>query len=109
MITEPVVTWNLYFTPAVVALSTGIILFFIKRMFSKRDAQDVRIAALLAEKEETKDESLDEWRERFDKKLCEIRDEVKGIAKEVTARVTWDHCSDRKREIDQRIREVERR
>ncbi len=103
---EPLVTWNLFLTPFVVALSTGLILVFVRSMFTQRDDKDKKIAELLAEKESALLVGVKEFRERVDGKLEEISE---GLI----LRVDWDHCTDRRKEQDtesekrRRLRDIE--
>ncbi len=118
---EPVITWNLYTTPIVVAVSTGIILAFINRIFKKGDKKDLTIATLLAERESLKEIHLAEkevlkesklqlWQQSYTNTQCGIKNALDRIEENLGKKVEKDDCiresTNKWREINNLKREM---
>jgi hypothetical protein len=106
---EPLVTWNLYVTPIVTAVSTGIILLVVSSLFQKRDKKDEKIAELLKEREEFRRAEMLEWRNRFSTTQCAIKERLEEVAVSLNEKVPWEHCAERRREEDAEMRAIEQR
>ena len=100
---EPVITWNLYMTPIVVGISTGVILLFIGRLFKKQDTKDKKIETLLektealkaehlAEKEALKELHLQEWQKTTSIIQCNIKQTVDRIEEVLQTKVEKSDC-----------------
>ena len=89
---EPLVTWNLYLTPLAVGLSTGVILFYITRLFRKQDVKDKKIEDLLAEAILLKEQNTLEWRKAYTITVGHIKATVERIEKELTDKVSKEDC-----------------
>jgi hypothetical protein len=112
---HPLITLNLFFTPIIVSLSTGIILLIINRMFNKRDKKDEEIAKHLVEIKSLKEKNLSDWQDTYSKTQCSIKNTVEEIEKGMNGKVDktdciretrdkWDAISDlRKRMNEARI------
>lgn len=89
---EPVITWNLYVTPVVVGVSTALIMIFINRLFKRQDSKDVEIEKLLAEKEELKEQNIQQWRKTYTDTQCLIKNSVERIEDSLNGKVDKDDC-----------------
>ena len=107
-IAEPIVTWNLYVSPAITTLGTALTLLFVNRRINQSDKKDERIQNLLDAREGEKQKELDEWRRRYTDAQCGIKtavDDLKeSIVKIEKGKTDWSHCQERRREVDSRLR-----
>ncbi len=98
--------------PLLVAILSGIFLFFIMRMFQKRDLKDERIEKLRKEAEALKEINIREWRETYSQNQCRIKDIVERIEIALNDKVDksdciretkdkWDAISELRREKNQ--------
>jgi hypothetical protein len=87
--------WNLYFTPIVVAVATGIILLYITRLFRKQDFKEEKIENLLAEAIVLKEKNVEQWRKTFIDNQCQIKDAVERIEASLQLKVEKTDCKDR--------------
>lgn len=92
MVAEPVITWNLYFTPLAVGTSTGIIVFYISRLFKKQDAKDRKIENLLAEAILLKEQNTIEWRKTYSSTIERIKETLDHIEESLLVKVDKPDC-----------------
>lgn len=105
----PVLTWNLFLTLFLVPFCVTLLFFAIKRLFIQRDADVAKIAALLAEKQFMKDESLDVWRVGFTALLSQVKERVDTIAEELHNKVSISDCKEHEKEIRENMKDFDRR
>lgn len=96
MMAEPLITWNLFLTPIVTTVSTGLILFFIKNLFKQRDKKDEQIAELLSEKECAKQKDFDDFHSKTNKSFEYINNSL-------DEKVSMNNYTERKNTIDNKL------
>ena len=111
------VTWNLFMTPIVVALSTAFLARYMNNKereketarlerAKEKDKKDAQIAELLAEKEADKIIAIEERWARHTKPQCAIKEKVEQISEDLRGKVTWERCDDKMNLLDARIRKT---
>ncbi|MFA5394410.1 MAG: hypothetical protein WC346_00140 [Methanogenium sp.] len=85
-------SWSVYVAPFFSAVSTGIILIFVNRMFSKRDSKDEEIAKLSKEKEELKSLVIKQAQDALSNTLCQVKGTVDRIEKTMSDKVDKADC-----------------
>jgi hypothetical protein len=100
---DPVLT-NLVYPLSLVALGA-----WIKRQFERRDEKDDRIADLLEERENKKEEAIMEWRQRFQSTLCDVKVKVDEISDGLHERVPFKVCDEREKKFERALEDHDRR
>lgn len=106
---EPAVTWNLFITPIVSAVMSGLVIMYIDRSFKRRDSADEKIAALLAEKEERVQVETREW--HGDVKRCyeEMHRDIDDIKVSLRGKVDFSHCNAKEKDFAGELEKLEKR
>ena len=107
VITEPVMTWNLFLTaflvPSSAAISSGAVMLYMswrikkkekddKRYREDRELREVKISQLEKELEEEKVKATIEWRKNHMETLCRVKDKVEDIYEALNNKVSKEDC-----------------
>ncbi len=84
--------WSIYAAPFFTALSTGIILFVINRMFNKRDIKDEEIVKLTKEKETLRELMMKQTHDKLSDTLCQVKSAVDRIERSLSNKVDKTDC-----------------
>ena len=98
-------TWGTFTSPLATAIATIIITYFVHKKEKKREEREVererekaearkKMAKLLSEKEELKEKDLNEWRQRYEKNVGDIKNGVAVITEGLHSKA--DHAENRK-------------
>lgn len=86
---EPIIAWDLL-TPILNGVGVGIILFFVNRMFGKRDERDKKNETLKSQNEALREINVKQWRDNYSKTLCEVKTTVERIEDNLNGKADQD-------------------
>lgn len=92
--------WNVVETTIITGVATGVILFFINRLFAQRDRKDEQIAILVKQQEDAvRKDAADARKHTFDA--------LREITATLAQKVPWDHCTERRKQRDAEVSALE--